>query len=154
MCFSCTSHVRGTSLEAFILKEHLVVLHFKHLLISLSYQFSFVGSIGRHSAFLKVYCMYAPFNFSEQILCFEAALLHVPFLKLKLLIQSIKRIYLFTNAPKSMFALVFLSAWGCIYRLRFRSKNTHFWICNYRQAQHTRIICNDLFTVLKFELVS
>ena len=114
-------------LETFILKEHLVVLHFKHPPTSLPYQFSFVGSIRRHSAFLIVYFIYTPFNFCEEILCFKAELLLlVPFLKLRLLIQCIERIYLFTNDPKSMFALVFLSAWGCIHRLRFRNKNTHF----------------------------
>jgi hypothetical protein len=89
--------------------------------------FSFVGSVGRRSAFLKVYYIYVPLNFCEEILCFEAEMLVlVPFLKLKLLIQCIEHNYLFTNDPKSMFAIVFLSAWGCIYRLKFRNKNTHF----------------------------
>ena len=142
-------------LEAFILKERLVVLYCQNLSTYLSYQFSSAGSVGRLTTFLKVFCIHLySFQLLQRDLVLRSRIVSIgSFLESKLLIQCIELTYFFTNDPKSVLLLVFLSAWGCIYRLRFRTR-IHILDCSYWQAHCTRITCNDVSRVLKFELVS
>jgi len=155
VCFSCTSHVPW---------------YFPRSIHSEGASHRSLLQTSVHFPILPIFfCWFnrASHNFSESILlsfifpstsakrpcASKQNCLYWYFLELKLLIQCIELTYFFTNNPKSVFALFFLSAWGCIHRLRSRTR-IHILDHNYRQAQRTGIICNDLSTVLKFELVS
>lgn len=101
MHFSCTwyfprnIHSRGASCRSLLQTS----VHFP------SYQSSFVGSIGRRTTFLKVFCIHLyslQLRQRDLVLRSRIVSLLVSFLKLKLLIQCIELTYFFTNDPKSL----------------------------------------------------